>query len=154
MDFGLKLPDLYRSELFRPFMPSFILNLSFFTLIWFFSNLVYRSPLCFGFIHATSLMLLARSDATSWTLLAACSAIAWVLLSRSGAYLEPLCQDPSSAVPGRPYSRTSFFIIFCKKMSLFAFGPALSGLCVRIWMLMVENYVVKYWFDLIIQKLD
>ena len=40
VDFGLKLPDLSRSELFRPFMLFFILNLSVFTLIWSFSDLI------------------------------------------------------------------------------------------------------------------
>ena len=50
VNFGLKLPDLSRSELFQPFMLFFILNLSFFTLIWSFSDLIYHSPLCFEFI--------------------------------------------------------------------------------------------------------
>ena len=50
VNFGLKLLDLSRSELFQPFMLFFIVNLSVFTLIWSFSYLICRSPLCFGFI--------------------------------------------------------------------------------------------------------
>ena len=114
VDFGLKLPDLSRSKLFRPFMLFFILNPSFFSLIWSISNLIFHSPLCFGYIHGTALMLLARSGATTWTLLAIGSATAWVPLSRSGAHPELLCQDPSSTVLGRPCSKTSFSSFFAK----------------------------------------
>ena len=46
-------------------------------------------------------------------------------------------------VLGRPCSRTSFLSIFAKSWIFFAFSPALSGLCVRICMLMVENSMVK-----------
>ena len=56
MDFGLKLLDLSRYELFWPFMLFLTLNLSVFTLILSFSNLICRSPLCFGFIKGTTLM--------------------------------------------------------------------------------------------------
>ena len=38
LDFGLKFPDPSRSELFRPYMLSFILILAVFTLIWSFLN--------------------------------------------------------------------------------------------------------------------
>ena len=67
VNFGLKLPDMSRSKLFWPFMLFFILNLSVFTLIWSFSDLICRSPLCFGFIQGIALMHLARSGATAWT---------------------------------------------------------------------------------------
>ena len=48
--FGLKLLDLSRSELFRPFVLFFTVNLSAFTLIWNFYDLICRSPWCFGFL--------------------------------------------------------------------------------------------------------
>ena len=138
VDFGLKLPDLSRSELFLTFYALFVLNLSVFTLIWYFSNLVCCSPLCFGFIQGTTLMQMTRSGSTTWTYLATCGATAWVLLARSGAGPEPLCQDPCTTVPGRHHSKTSFFSFFAKKLSWFDFIPALSGLCVRIWCLWFE----------------
>ena len=65
MYFGVKLPDLPRSELFLPFMLSFTLNLSVFTLIWSFSELIYRSPLCFGFIQGSAHALLVMRGATA-----------------------------------------------------------------------------------------
>ena len=71
MNFGLKLLDLLRFEVFQLFMLFITLNILFFTLIWSSSNLICRSPLCFGFIKGTTLMLLARSGATAWTQLAA-----------------------------------------------------------------------------------
>ena len=67
--------ETFISRLFWLFMLFFTLNLSFFTLMWYFSNLIYHSPLCFGYIQGTALMLLARSGATTWNLLAACGAI-------------------------------------------------------------------------------
>ena len=114
VNFGLKLSNLFRYELFQLFMLFLTINPSIFALILSFSDLICHSPLCFGSIQGTALMLLARSGATAWTLLAARGATAWVLLSRSGARLEPLCQDPSSTVPGRPCSKTSFFSFFAK----------------------------------------
>ena len=71
--------------------------------------------LCFGSIQGTVHVMLTTSGTTSWNLLAISVATAWVPLSRSGARPEPLCQDPSSAVPGRPCSKTTFFSFFAKK---------------------------------------
>ena len=44
VNLGSKLLDLSRSELFQTFMLFFILNLSFFSLIQSFPDLIYRSP--------------------------------------------------------------------------------------------------------------
>ena len=101
---------------------------------WFglFSELICRSPLCFGFIQGTAPTQLAAHGAT-----------AWFLLARSGAGPEPLYQDPCSMVPDRHHSKTSFFSFFAKKLSLFAFSPALLGLCVRIWCLWFEILWLK-----------
>ena len=92
---------------FWPFMLFFILNLSVFTLIWSFSDLICHSPWCFVFTQGTAIMQLTRSGGTAWTQLAAHSATAWVLLARSGARIEPLCQYLRSAVLGRHHSKTS-----------------------------------------------
>ena len=115
VNFGLKLSDLFRFELFQLYMLFFTVNPSIFSLIWSISNLIFRSPLCFGSIKGTAHALLAISDATAWNLLAARGATAWVPLSRGDAHPEPLCQDPSSAVPGRSCSNTTFFSFFEKK---------------------------------------
>ena len=44
VDFGLKLSDLFRSELFQLFMLFFTINPSIFSLIWSISNLIFHSP--------------------------------------------------------------------------------------------------------------
>ena len=44
MNFGFKLSNLFRSELFRLYMLFFTVNSSIFSLIWSISNLIFRSP--------------------------------------------------------------------------------------------------------------
>ena len=78
VNFGLKLSDLFRSELFWLFMLFFTINPSIFSLIWSFSDLIFRSPLCFGFIQGTTHVLLARSGATTWVKLEIHGATSWI----------------------------------------------------------------------------
>ena len=91
----------------------FTINPSIFVLIWSISNLIFCSPLCFGYIQGTALMMLARRGATTWTLLAVHDATTWFLLSRGGTRQNPLCQGPSSTVPGRPCSILCILIFVC-----------------------------------------
>ena len=44
LNFGLKLSDLFRSELFQIYMLFFTVNPSIFSLIWSISNLIFHSP--------------------------------------------------------------------------------------------------------------
>ena len=155
---GLKLPDLFRSESFRSFMPCFHTQYSsiHLDLVFFWPNPSFS--LCFGHLQGTAPMLYMKSGATVWTKWAVRGATTCNPLARSGDVLETLCQHLRSAVLGRHHSKALFPHFFCKNLSFVAFSSAYqtcvieSDVCglIILWFKIDLSGISKVWLGLLI----
>ena len=139
---GLKLPNLFRSELFRSVVRCFHtqFNSIFPDLVFFCLDPSFF--LCFGHLQGTAPMLCMRSGATAWTKWIVHGATAYNLMTRSGTIWETLCQHLRSVVPGRNHSKALFPYFSLQKFGFWLLSVLLVILVLLNLMLLVWVFMV------------